>query len=111
MVLRMKNFDILGVHWKIQLLVGGGGGVHKKPIYRGDCWKGGGGLGQFDNLRGAWQEKWGWYFWGGGEGWYPNVHYESVPNAYFSYVVPKKAKQTWCTPSLDHLYWLKNHAQ
>ena len=44
MVLRMKNFDILGVHWKIQLLVGGGGGVHKKPIYRGDCWQGGGGL-------------------------------------------------------------------
>ena len=25
MVLRMKNFDIFGVHWKIRLLRGGGG--------------------------------------------------------------------------------------
>ena len=29
MSLRMKNFNILGFHWKIQLL--GGGGVHEKP--------------------------------------------------------------------------------
>ena len=29
MVLRMKNFNIFGVHWKIQLL---GGGLHEKPI-------------------------------------------------------------------------------
>ena len=30
----MKNFNILGVHWKIQLLGGGGGGGggHEKPI-------------------------------------------------------------------------------
>ena len=35
MVLRMKNVNILGVHWKIQLLGGGGGvGVTKKQ-YRG----------------------------------------------------------------------------
>ena len=26
MVLRMKNFIIVGVHWKIRFLVGGGGG-------------------------------------------------------------------------------------
>ena len=26
MVLRMKNFNIFGVHWKIQLFGGGGGG-------------------------------------------------------------------------------------
>ena len=110
MVLRMKNFDILGVHWKIQLLVGGGGGVHKKPIYRGDCWKGGGAWTVWQFKRDL-ARKMGMIFLKGGEGWYPNVHYESVPNAYFSYVVPKKAKQTWCTPSLDHLYWLKNHAQ
>ena len=28
MVLRMKNFNILGVNWKIRLL----GGIHEKPI-------------------------------------------------------------------------------
>ena len=33
----MENFNILGVHWKIQLLRsggggGGGGGGHEKPI-------------------------------------------------------------------------------
>ena len=33
MLLRMKNFNILGIHWKIQLLEGGGGGEgHKKTI-------------------------------------------------------------------------------
>ena len=37
MVLRMNSFNILGVHWKIQLL----GGGYKKPILRGDCQKGG----------------------------------------------------------------------
>ena len=46
----MKNFNILGVHWKIPLLGGGwgggGGGVHKKPRKRG-----------------------------GGGGWYPDAHY------------------------------------
>ena len=39
MELRMKNFNIMGVHWKIQFLWGGGGGGgggYKKPIYRGD---------------------------------------------------------------------------
>ena len=30
MGLRMKDFNIFGVHWKIQFL----GGVHEKPIYR-----------------------------------------------------------------------------
>ena len=41
MGLRMKNFNILGIHWKTQLL-GGGGGVHKKLIQRGDCIEKGG---------------------------------------------------------------------
>ena len=39
-----------------------------KNQYRGgDCIKkGGGGLGQFPNLRGTWQERRGWcFFWGG----------------------------------------------
>ena len=35
MGLRMKGFNILEVHWKILFL----GGVHKKPVYRGDCLK------------------------------------------------------------------------
>ena len=34
----MTNFNIFGVHRKIRVL----GGVHKKPIYRGDCLKTGG---------------------------------------------------------------------
>ena len=34
MGLKMKNFNILGVHRKMQILGGGGGGDHKKPIYR-----------------------------------------------------------------------------
>ena len=38
MGLRMKSFNILGVHWKIQLL---GGEVHKKPIEGGLPKKGG----------------------------------------------------------------------
>ena len=36
---RMKNFDILGVHGKVRVLQGGGGGFHEKPIYRWDCLK------------------------------------------------------------------------
>ena len=48
----MKNFNIFGVHRKIRVL----GGVHKKPIYVGGLPKngggrGGGGLGQFADLR------------------------------------------------------------
>ena len=45
MGLRMKNFSIMRVHWKIRNL----GGVHEKPIYRGNCLKKG--LGQFAGLR------------------------------------------------------------
>ena len=48
----MKNLNILGVHWKIQLLRGEG---HKKLIKERLPKKGG--LGQFADLRGAWQEK------------------------------------------------------
>ena len=37
-----RNFNIMRVHWKIQVL--GGGGAHKKTyIYRWDCLKKGGG--------------------------------------------------------------------
>ena len=46
MWLRVKNFNITGVHWKIQFLVG----VPKKPIYRGELPKKEG-LGPFPDLR------------------------------------------------------------
>ena len=61
MGLRMKNFDILGVHWKIWLL----GEFQEKLIYRGVLPKKGR-LGQFVDLRGAWQERGGGVFEGGG---------------------------------------------
>ena len=35
MVLRMKNFIIVGVHWKIRFLVGGGEGLRKNNIEEG----------------------------------------------------------------------------
>ena len=47
----MKNYNIFGVHWKIQLL---GRGFTKKQ-YRG-------GLGQFAGLRETWQERVGGIF-------------------------------------------------
>ena len=57
MGLRMKNFNIVGVHWKIRLLGGGGWGFHEKLICRGNCLK-----------REAWLKR-------GERGWYPNAHY------------------------------------
>ena len=58
MGLRMKNFNILGVHWKIRLL----GGEFTKNRYReGNYLK---------SLGGAWQERGVWCFWGG---WYPDA--------------------------------------
>ena len=52
MGLRMKNFNILGVHWKIWLL---GRSSQKTDIEGRHC------------------RKRGWYFWGGS--WYPDGHY------------------------------------
>ena len=51
----MKNFNILGVHWKIPLL---GEGVYEKPILRRGLPK----------KEGAWQDRREWCFWGGGRG-------------------------------------------
>ena len=48
MVLMMKNFDILGAHWKIWLL--GGRGFMKKRYGVGDSLQRG--IGQFADLRG-----------------------------------------------------------
>ena len=75
MVLRMKNFDILGVRWKIQLFFWGGGvgvGVTKK--YREELLKRR--LRQFSDLRGAWQEIEGVRFLRGD--WYPNALYDNL---------------------------------
>ena len=56
----MKNFNILSVHWKIQILGGGEGGEfsQKTDIEGGIALKKkkkkkGGGVGQFGDLRGA----------------------------------------------------------
>ena len=70
---RMKNFNILGVHWKIWVLrvgwggVGGGGGFTKNQYIEEIAWKVG--LGQFSDFRRGLARKGG----GGGE-WYPNAH-------------------------------------
>ena len=60
MQLRMKNLNIIGVHWKIRLL-GGEGWAHKNQ-YRGGYYQKGEikkEIWQFTNLRGggAWQER------------------------------------------------------
>ena len=61
MVLRMKNFNIFGVHWKIRVLAGGLGVLQKTNI-EGELPKKRV-LGQFANLRrGAWQEREGVVF-------------------------------------------------
>ena len=65
MGLRMKNFNIMGVHWKIQFLSGGGGVTKNQYIYREDLPEKGG-LGQFADLRGGLAEKEGVVFLRGG---------------------------------------------
>ena len=59
----MKNFNIFGVHGKIQVWRGMGSGAHEKTMYRGDCLKGGGGGGwavcRFHGGWGTWQDR-GW---------------------------------------------------
>ena len=63
MVLRTKNFNILGVHWKIRLL----GGILKNQYIGGDRPRKGGWLVQFVDLRGGLARKRAWCFWGGGD--------------------------------------------
>ena len=76
MVLRMKNFNIFGVHWKIRLL---GGMVLKNQYIGGGLPKrgGGGGLGQFVDLRELGKKEGGGVF--EGRGWYPNAHFGRLP--------------------------------
>ena len=74
MGLSMKNFNILGVHWKIQLLGWGGGGGFTKKQYRDGGLPKKGGLGQFADLGVGWgldKKEGGVFFcffleWGGG---------------------------------------------
>ena len=66
--LRMKNLNFMVVHWKIWLLVGG---VHKKPLYRGNCLNRG--LGQFV---GSLAKKRGESVFEGG--WCPDAHYDLI---------------------------------
>ena len=54
----MKNFNILVVYWKIWLLGEGKRGTRKTNI-EGGLPKKEGGLEQFADLRGAWQERGG----------------------------------------------------
>ena len=69
MGLRMKDFNILGVHWKIQLL---GGSSWKTDKGGGDCLKRGAWTVCKFKGGGTWQERGGGIFKGG---WYPNAHY------------------------------------
>ena len=69
MVLRMTNFNILGVHWKIPLL----GGSRKTNISRGLPKNGGWTVCCF---KGGLARKRGVVFLRGG--WYPNAHYVRI---------------------------------
>ena len=61
MGLRMKNFNILGVRWKVRLLEGRRG-FTKNQNRGGKFRKRGGTLGQFTNLTGGLARKKGWCF-------------------------------------------------
>ena len=69
MVLRIKNFNILGVHWKIRLL---GGRCSRNTNAERELPKKGG-LDSLLNSRGGLGKKEGGVFLRGG--WYPNAHY------------------------------------
>ena len=59
MGLRINNFNIFGLYWKIRFLEGEGGGSQKTNIKRWDCLKRG--LRQFADLRGALARNRGWF--------------------------------------------------
>ena len=63
MGLRMKKLEYFWVSLKNLIFFGGGeGGFTKRPIYRGNCPKRGGGLGHFADLRESLARKRGWCF-------------------------------------------------
>ena len=67
--LRMKNFNIMGVHWKIQFL----GWFHENPIYRGEFPKGGGGSCTVCMFKSGLDKEEGVFLTGD---WYLNIHYD-----------------------------------
>ena len=67
MRLRIKSFNILGLHWKILFLKVGEGGFMKNQYIGSNCLKRRV-LGQFPDLRGRWVGK-------KDGGWYPNAQY------------------------------------
>ena len=71
MGLRMKSFNVMGVHWEIQFL----GGIHENLTYIGESHKKGE-LRQFADLKveGGLCKKEGVVVLR--VGWYPNAHYE-----------------------------------
>ena len=79
MVLRMKIFNILGIYWKIWLLLGEGGGGSRNTNIEGGLQGAKVGIGQFVNFRGDLVRKRDVVFLRGDDGWYPNAHYESGP--------------------------------
>ena len=66
-----------------------GGGSQKNNIKGGLPKKGG--LGQFANLRGPWQERGGGVLEGG---WYPNAHYELSQN-HLTHVLIQPSVREW----------------
>ena len=66
MGLRLKNFDIMGVHWKIWFL---GEALHENQYTGGGCFKRG--LGLFADLRKGLEKKRGMVFLRGGRGLIP----------------------------------------
>ena len=79
MGLKMKNFNILGIDWKIRLLRG----EFTKNWYRGWGLPKRGAWTVCRFIGGSWQEKGGGVFEGGG--WYPNADYvTSKPFFHFS---------------------------
>ena len=82
----MKNFNTIGIHWKIRFLRGGGGEVQEKPIYRGELPEKMGGLRQFADLTkvggAGLTKKRGVVFLRGD--WYPNTHYETEHRTFFA---------------------------
>ena len=94
MGLRMKNFNIMGVHWKIRY---SGMGVTKNQYIGGTALKGGGGAWTVRRFKGGLPKKRGWSFWGGGT----KPKYIYCPN--------QTLKLKNCTLGWEVLYYFHTH--
>ena len=88
MGLRMKNFNIMGVYWKIQFL----GWVTKNQYIAGNCLE----------RMGLPKKE------GRGGGWYPNAHYGPIQSGPRRNI-PKKSNQIFKLSSLIHENKLKQN--